>query len=57
MLPDCNLLYCVGLQVTQEALGEVAMITCQKVWERNVDELFPTLMGWHQLRQQMHTSS
>ena len=40
MLTDCNFLYCIGLQVTQEALDEVATlsgvmsvgkITCQKV--------------------------
>ena len=27
MLPDCNLLYCIGLQVTQEALDEVAKLS------------------------------
>ena len=27
MLPDCNLLYCIGLRVTQEALDEVAKLS------------------------------
>lgn len=27
MLPDCNLLHCIGLQVTQEALDEVAKLS------------------------------
>lgn len=27
MLPDCNFLYCVGLQVTQEASDEVAQLS------------------------------
>lgn len=27
MLTDCNFLYCIGLQVTQEALDEVATLS------------------------------
>lgn len=55
MLIKCNFLYCIGLQVTLEALDEVASLSGVKsvgddylpktVRERAVNELFQILMG------------